>query len=402
VLEDTPITRTSPSPFPPPVRVNDAVLGPLLVGASRKLAFQCRADLGGVTLEHLRDSSGEGLRNAMTQLPLDPARSLPVGSVGRPTIYGGPFLDHFGHMAAEGMHRIWPRTVFGHLADADVVFQAHEDFKGVRPAWFESLLALYGVPAERALILSDTTRFDQLYIPRQARVLGGSTLLEGYEALFPMTDLAAVGAERPDRLYVSRRKHMYSGSYLGESFIEATLADAGFTTVYPEEFRPDEMSAKLSAASAIVFAEGSAIHHIEACGKIGAAVFVIGRRHGALGRFQRVLTPLVDRWRIYEDAQTSYVSFEWDPRRDEPMRSKGCYFLDLPQVVADIAEFFSIDLPSCNDEQIRQNVMIDLLRFAADKRTTSKNTGDAELGALFRRFRQNEAVRNLLSPVKTG
>lgn len=289
------MTHSSPpgEALPAPLCARDAVLGPL-VPASTPLAIGCRARTGPVPFEHLRGDTLDGPIDMLEIQAVDDDPDMP--RIAGPALYAGPLFAHFGHMLAEGIHRLWAARAFAHLADATIVFQG--DPEQASPPWLTDVMGLCGIAAERLLVVRRPTRFAQLWVPKQGRVLGGEVLIPDYARLFPLTPIVP-DRTGSDRLYLSRSRYLHGGTYLGESLIDARLAAAGFEVIHPQEMATARLVRKLAGAATIVLAEGSAIHNLELCGPIAARLFVIGRRIGTKRRFGRLLDSLCGEWRIF-------------------------------------------------------------------------------------------------------
>jgi capsular polysaccharide biosynthesis protein len=313
------------------------------------------------------------------------ARRIP-----EPAIYAGPRFVHFGHFVAECIHRLYARKVFPELSAAKVAFISPTDHT-VEP-WLEDVLWLCGVDINDVVFVDRPTHFRELHVPAQGRVLGGHNLIAGYGDYFPL--------RRPEeeprtdgglQLYLSRSRHRYSGSYLGESLIETLLQEAGFEIVHPEHVRPRELVARLMSAKTCIFAEGSAIHNLELCGRIPARVGIISRQPGSHERFHRVVEQTASELCIFNRIRDSGFPLDWDMAQDRPSIQRACAVLDIAGLVADIAAFTGKALPMPSDDAIRNSVLADLARYILDPRTTRAKTSNEKLGLLLRELQKRRA-----------
>jgi glycosyl transferase family 61 len=293
-------------------------------------------------------------------------------------------------MIAECIHRLWAAHAFPHLANARVAFQASP--QAPRPPWFDAVLDLCGIAPERILLVEQPTLFQTLYVPAQGRALGGTVLLPGYVELFPLAPIDPP-TEPAQRLYISRSHHIRSGTYLGESLIEALLAEAGFTIVRPEKMPLRTLAGLLRAAEQIVFAEGSAIHNLELCGPVKARIFVIGRRPGTKRRFGALLDSLCRDVRIFSGARAG-ASLGWDDAHDVPRLGTACSFLPLGKLVDALSTFTGIALPQPDATAVFDAVSRDLLRYLLDPRS-GVNASDAQLGRALRALRTDPGVEEI-------
>lgn len=374
--------------LPEPVRIPDAVLGPL-VAPSRIEAVACRADTGAAKLAHLRAPYSAEAVDVLEVHPVTgDRRDMP--HVAGPALYAGPYFDHFGHMAAEGVHRLWAASLFPHLRSATIVFQrAAQDHGRPMPPWCIDLLALCGIAAERVLLVDRETRFAGLHVPRQGRALGGAILLPGYVDLFPLAPLDRPEGAASGLIYLSRSSHLHMGSYLGESLIEAILAEAGFDILDPGLIPTRALVGRLAAARVIVAAEGSAIHNLELCGPVAAKLFVIGRRIGTKRRFGALLESLCAEWRIFPASEPG-ISLGWEA--DAPRQASSCAFLDLGALVDALAAFAGMALRRPDAAAIRQAVSRDLARYVADPRSGA-GTPEAARAKAYEALRADPRVR---------
>ena len=383
------LERSARPGLPPPDLVRDAVIGPQLAGSGKARQIFC-ASTSDVPLDHFRFTQKQGFFSTTEVTPFyGPVEEF----VAEPTMFAGPYFNHFGHMASEGIHRLWPVLVFPELRDIQVVYQLGRSKEAEIEPWFRQLIALFGIVPERVTFLSRSTMYAELHVPQQGRVLGGAVMLDGYLDLFPLHPIAR-SAEASDRLYVSRRRHMHSGTYLGETFVETALANAGFEIVYPETLPLQAVLERLANASLIVFSEGSAIHNLELCGRIDARIFVIGRRPGTGGRFAGTLDVACDEWDIFASGNERIV-LDWDQKAGRAHSSNFCTFLDLRALMGALADFCRVPLDVPDPLTARRAVAFDLLSFLMNERAGGLST-EQQLGTLVRMLRQNPSVRELL------
>lgn len=373
--------------FPEPQCVRGAVLGPQL-DAEHPSSVAVIADTPGIKLTHYRADTPEGVLDRLEIHAPPPATDMPV--VHEPTLYAGPYFAHFGHMIAECIHRLWAVDHWPHLKEARIAFQAHA--LPARPPWFDAVIDLCGIDPARVMLVNTPTRFETLYVPAQGRALGGALLLPDYLDLFPLSDIPPPAAPAP-RLYVSRARHIRSGTYLGESLIERLLAEAGFTIVHPQDMPMRDVAGLMRAAEMIVFAEGSAIHNLELCGQVDARVMVIARRDGAKRRFGALLDSLAREVRFFSAAQVA-ASLEWDRARSVPRAGVACSILPIDRLVDALSDFIGRPLPQPSADAIRDARASDLLRYLLDPRA-GVNATDAEIGRALRVLRADQGIAAL-------
>jgi hypothetical protein len=372
--------------LPVPQVFRNAVVGPLLQGSNKfQLIFQCSPP--DLPLEHWRASPEGGIRSIcqITQMEEDKART--ARNVEGPVIFAGPFHNHFGHFVAECIHRLYAKKRFPHLASAKIAFQALGWKQFSAAPWASDVLAMCGIDMADIILIDRPMRFAELHVPVQGRILGGMLLIEGYADLFPLADLPAVPeAAASPHLYVSRARHMYSGSFFGESMLENLLADEGFTIVHPESMPLKEFILLLRQAETITFCEGSAIHNLELCGRIRAKAFVIGRRGGTAERFGAILDSIVASWEVADSTHTG-VPLDWDSGRERPSWQRACAYVDIPSLIARLAAFTGKALRTPSPAELRDGIMRDIAACLLDPRSTRATTSDEQLGKLMRMMR---------------
>jgi hypothetical protein len=364
------------------------VLGPL-VAAAHPSGVGCIAATPGVSLRFFRADTPEGPIDRLEVHSPETSGDMPVYAGA--TLYAGPYFAHFGHAAAESIHRLWATHHFADLREARIVFQA--DAGAMRPAWFDAVLEMVGIAPERVLLLDHVARFDELHIPAQGRALGGALLLPDYLSLFPLAPVA-VPTDAPKRLYVSRSRHRHSGVYLGESLVERVLEQAGFMIIHPQDLAVRSFAGLLRGAETIIFAEGSAIHNLELTGPVDARVMVVGRRDGVRRKFKALVESLSPETAIFASARVA-GSLGWDRLHDRPHLGVACSTLPIGALIAAIADFAGVDLPQPDAGTIRDAMRADLLLYLLDPRS-GQNASEAELGRALRALREDPEIRALL------
>ena len=190
---------------------------------------------------------------APTLAPDEPVQDLP----GR-HLFAGHFRRHFGHFLVESTARLW---ALDHVADVDSILylpyrgdtdrgiDTHDDF-----------FRLLGIAVPRRAH-PGVLRVEHLIVPELG--FGWADRYAGSPAYrtFMQGRLAHVPAEGSDRLYISRaRLKAERGGVLGETAIEAAMAQAGFDVFHPEKHPVATQIARCKAARQIVALDGSALH----------------------------------------------------------------------------------------------------------------------------------------------
>jgi capsular polysaccharide biosynthesis protein len=319
--------------WPEVAEIRDVTIAPLVTGNS-KTRLAMAAEPAAPVLGHFRYGHPDSV---VKILPLAPDARDSAAIIEEPVIYGGLLFRHFGHALSESIHRLWPRFALRELAAARVAFSPINHAK-VMPYVIEAL-NLHGISRHQVLRIEEPTRFRRLFVGQQARQMAGPTTIPGYQTMLDRSLEKRLGpAGGSARLYVSRMHHHHTGSFYGESFVEAELAAQGFEIIYPERYPLSELVRLLRTSSLAVFAEGSAIHALELCGSSTPDVVVIGRRGNSVPRFTPLLSSICKRWMV-SDRLLFNGGMSTDPKKHSGV-------LDLSAVFDDLSAFAGIALPA--------------------------------------------------------
>lgn len=307
----------------PGVTELDVTLAPPASGSS-KSQLAIAADPPSRLLGHFR----YGLpKSAMRVFPLSPVESEQAEVIEEPVIYGGPLFRHFGHALSESIHRLWPRYGVRQLRNAKVAFMPVNLTKAM--PYVTEALNLYGIRGGQIIRVTRPIRFRRLFVGKQARQMAGPTVIRNYRFMLDDSLARRLGPPGGDRrVYFSRLQHQHTGSFYGESFIEAALAGERFEIVYPERHSLTELVSMLRASEIAVFAEGSAIHALELCGSATPKVFVIGRRPNSCDRFKPLLSDICREWMV-SDHLLLNAGMSEDPKKHSGLIDVGAVLEEL-------------------------------------------------------------------------
>lgn len=253
--------------------------------------------VGGVVFDHPTDPHVAPLRHSRYRKPCDSV--APDGVYGTRLagnfIYGGPLYHHFGHFAAEMMHRIIPARQLE--PEWPVLFMAplgSSADPAEIPTYIADVLAFFGLSGARLKVMSQDVLVENLLVAEAGSDFGGGPK-PGYTDLLARYTPRRLAELAPqpvpgDKIYVSKSRIRHGGSFLGETYLESWLASAGFVTVFPEELPYVQQVSAYAGARTVIFAEGSACHGAEVLGT-GAIenCVLIGRRQNHLHIFQDAL-----------------------------------------------------------------------------------------------------------------
>jgi len=154
------------------------------------------------------------------------------------------------------------------------------------PEFFRGILAWFGVPEERVIIVSRPTLFSELRVLPQGEVAGDGSLPLQPDVQFldylsqhgSRSHLRDARAQRYKVTLVSRVRHR--PLILGEQVIDELFSKAGHHVFYPERHSLQKQLEVYLNSELLVFTEGSALHGLQLLGRNLNQVLVIARRSG--------------------------------------------------------------------------------------------------------------------------
>lgn len=171
-------------------------------------------------------------------------------------VFIGNVFPQFGHFLLEHMNRAWALLDKKYRA-MKVVLINNKDIDPVPNYMFE-LLELLGVKRENILILNETTRFKNVYVPTQ----GFNIPLYSSVAFGKTYDRIAdkvPDTEVFDKIYVSRTA-LKSRRTFGEGVIQKIFEKNGFKIIYPETIPLREQISLIKNAHVLAGCAGTALH----------------------------------------------------------------------------------------------------------------------------------------------
>ncbi|CAN5682024.1 hypothetical protein BH11ACT8_BH11ACT8_23940 [soil metagenome] len=225
--------------------------------------------------------------------PADPPRVSPGDGARRLSgrwLYGGNWMQHFGHFFIETVTTLWPRRAELELPVEGIVFHSYMSrFRGIEP-WQLELMALTeyaGVPLE--VIEGRPLRVEHLVLPTRSVVVNGWAEPPAVDVWQRMA-LAAGGRSDLDpagpRVFFSRAAFNERKREAGKDArteadrdrdLDATFAAAGFVVVAPEELSIAEQVRLAASASVLAGSAGTALH-LSAFAPAGVKVLELGDR----------------------------------------------------------------------------------------------------------------------------
>jgi capsular polysaccharide biosynthesis protein len=269
-----PSSPASPEGEPTLVTVEDAYLSPLSHGPIGTLTPPKRWFRGAVYDSDNRlvpSSQRLGGVNGYNWAPADPSR-LPTRSdkadrLEGTWLYGGHWIQHFGHFSIETITTLWPRC-----AVQGLVFHKYLKRPWAIEPWQSRLLELcgYGDLPVRVVDARHPRSVERLLVPGRAVVAHGWAHDEAVE-VWDRVASPFTGRQAPSRVFLSRTAHNERRRAEGHRSGERTTAawdqgldrifdERGFAVVRPEELSIDEQLSLVANADTIAGASGSALH----------------------------------------------------------------------------------------------------------------------------------------------
>jgi hypothetical protein len=227
-----------------------------------------------------------GVRVCRSGVPADRRPDMPAepgARIGAPCVWGGYLEASFGHLVAEHIPRL-PFALAERPDDLYLFTCARGKGRSDIPAVVWDLLAWFGLPQDRALVVESPVTAAELRAGPQAECLWRSTPAPAYLAeLDRVADRNGLIPRPAPVLYVSREGILArgGGGHLGETYLVARLRALGVAVMDPAACSVREQLAAYAGAERIVFAEGSACHGRQLIGWRNQEVHVLRRRPGA-------------------------------------------------------------------------------------------------------------------------
>ena len=184
-------------------------------------------------------------------------------------VYLGWLFDHFGHFLMQSLARTWFLTEVS--PSVRVLFDPPHRAWGQPTGWVHRMLAAFGVPPERILILNAPTRLRRLIIPEplfEPRGVAHDSVVRAHEAMARPYQAVAkrlAGDTTPSEqpLYLSRRRLPPSQrTIVGEGDLEEVLRANGFRIAHTETMTFEDQVRLVNEHTDIFSNAGSAAHNV--------------------------------------------------------------------------------------------------------------------------------------------
>ena len=243
-------------------------------------------------------------------------------------IWCGPIHLHFGEtIAAWGMRLAGSNRADGALP---LVFSLPPFRHTEPPAFFWDMLDHLRIDRRRVLLVRTPTRFDRLYVLRQAERLYGGGPHRRHLAMMDEITADRTIARDVECVFVSRAR-MPDGHFAGESYLDEALAAAGAVAFHPETTDLHTQLRLYRRARVLIFSEGSALHALQLLGHLDCDLVVLVRRPG----YRIATASLRPRTRSLRYIQPRDIVYGLS-QSGHPMLRAGITVLDEHALVADL------------------------------------------------------------------
>jgi len=173
-------------------------------------------------------------------------------------VYGGVFIEHFGHIVVECLSRMW-WYIENNSSNYKCVFVSM--FDQIGDVLIE-LLELLGIPRENIVICNVPTRFDSVIIPDQATIITAGYNMKQKLTYDTIRDSVKLG--NYEKVYLTRTG-LSDRDTVNEEYFENVYRNLGFQVISPEKLSIQEQVSIMSGVKELVCTEGSLGHQIAFC-----------------------------------------------------------------------------------------------------------------------------------------
>lgn len=172
-------------------------------------------------------------------------------------VFVGNVYNQFGHFLLEHMNRAYA-ALDKKYKDMKYVLINNKSVNPV-PEYMFTLLELLGVKRENIIILEQTTRFRNVYVPDQGFNLPVYSSKNFGDTFGEIAKNTTMASEKFDKIYVSRAKLKSRKTY-GEEKVQKIFERNGFKIIYPETLPLQEQIACIKNCKVLAGCAGTALH----------------------------------------------------------------------------------------------------------------------------------------------
>ena len=204
---------------------------------------------------HFVKSSAQVRKNNGNFYPKFNHENIPY--VDADAVFVGNVYNQFGHFLLEHMNRAYA-ALDKKYKNMKYVLINNKSVQPV-PEYMFILLELLGVPRQDILILEQTMRFRNVYVPDQGFNLPVYSSYKFGETFDRIGESVKRTGDAYDKIYVSRAKLKSRKTY-GEEKIQKIFERNGFHVIYPETLPLTEQIALIKDCKVLAGCAGTALH----------------------------------------------------------------------------------------------------------------------------------------------
>lgn len=284
-------------------RVDDATLTPFATGRLRQAWGQPSRYVQGAVYDRLGNLVPASQRlggfrhDHAVQGDPDrlPSLTTPPRELSGTWLYGGHWMNHFGHFLTETVTTLWPRRQID-----GVVF--HRFWFGAEAReWQRDALRLLDLPSEPVVVDDQAVTVERLLVPTRPFVPNGYVLPAALEVwkrmrmasepwLYGSTQRIFLSRSRFNPLRASQGRSARRGAS-NDEHLDQLFADRGYLVMHPQDIPLPQQIAVVAGARLLAGSSGSALH-LSVFADPGCRVLEVGDARGSKRPVltQRILT----------------------------------------------------------------------------------------------------------------
>ena len=173
-------------------------------------------------------------------------------------VYGGLYIDHFGHFLSECLSRLW---WYAENKDSNLKCVFISSANKIDDKFIE-LLGILGIPGSNIVLCQEPTQFDAVIVPEQSYHIGG-----GYTEKARMIYNIFRDSENPknyEKVYLTKTKYPGTDA-INEDYFESFFESQGYKIVSPEILSVKEQIALMAGVKQLACVSGTLGHQIVFC-----------------------------------------------------------------------------------------------------------------------------------------
>jgi len=244
--------------------IEDGVILPLIISPTQNCTYAggaggvCRQD-GTFVAGHIRSATHPNIP-VHGNTDTDKAYPIPddVKCIPETVVYGGIYIDAYGHMITESLSRLW---WYAENSDCNYKCVFISSSKQIGEKFYE-FIDLLGIPKENIVICEAATRFDNVIVPDQAFYF-----LKGYTEKAKVLFNAIRDSVQPglyEKVYLTKTQ-FHGNDIVNEEYFENYYRNLGFEIISPEHLSLRDQISLLAGVKQLVCMLGTLGHQIVFC-----------------------------------------------------------------------------------------------------------------------------------------